>query len=85
MRMDMADDDALIAQKLRAQNAGGGAGAGAGGGGGASGNAQNPTASGANVGAAQNLNAGVTVPSVGVVGAAVPPRSERGRGRGKKN
>ena len=85
MRMDMADDDALIAQKLRAQNAGGGAGAGAGGGGGASGNAQNPTAAGANVGTAQNPNAGVTVPSVGVVGAAVPPRSERGRGRGKKN
>ena len=89
MRMDEADDDALIAQKLRAQNVGGGTGGGAGGGGGASGNAQNPNAGGAGVGAAQNPNAGVTVPGVGVVGAAVPPRSERGlgrgRGRGKKN
>jgi len=77
MRMDEAADDAAIAQKLRAQNAGGD-------GGGASGGAQNPSAS---VGAAQNTNAGVAVPGVGVVGAAVPPRGERGRGRGrgKKN
>lgn len=83
MRMDEAGDDALIAQKLRAHNAG----AGAGGGGGASGNAQNHSAGGAGVGAAQNPNAGATVPGVGVVGAAVPPRSGRGRGRGrgKKN
>ena len=83
MRMDEAADDAEIAQKLRAENAGGGAGASAGGSGGAIGNAQNPSAGGAGVGAAQNPNAGVTVPCVGVVGAAVPPRSERGRG--KKN
>lgn len=88
MRMDEAADDAAIAQKLRAENAGGG-GSGASGGaqnpsaGGASGNAQNPSAGGAGVGAAQNPNAGVTVPGVGVVGAAVPPRSERGRGRGR--
>ncbi len=75
MRMDEATDDELIAQKLRAQNAGGGAGA--------SGGAQNPSAGGAGVGAAQNQNAGVTVPGVGVVGAAVPPRGERGRGRGR--
>ena len=85
MRMDEAADDAAIAQKLRAQNVGGGTGGGAGGGGGASGNAQNPSAGGAGVGAAQNPNAGVTVPGVGVVGAAIPPRGERGRGRGKKN
>ena len=80
MRMDEADDDALIAQKLRAENAGGD-------GSGASGGAQNPSAGSAGVGAAQNPNAGVTVPGVGVVGAAVPPRGERGRGRGrgKKN
>jgi len=77
MRMDEAADDAVIAQKLRAENAGGG-------GSGTSGGAQNPSAG---VGAAQNPNAGVTVPGVGVVGAAVPPRGERGRGRdrGKKN
>ena len=77
MRMDEAADDAEIAQKLRAENAGGG-------GSGASGGARNPSAG---IGAAQNPNAGVTVPGVGVVGAAVPPRSERGRGRGrgKKN
>ena len=81
MRMDEAADDAAIAQKLRAENAGGGTG----GGGGASGNAQNPSAGGANIGAAQNPNAGATVPGVGVVDAAVPPRSGRGRGRGKKN
>jgi len=81
MRMDEAADDAAIAQKLRAENAGGGVS----GGGGASGGAQNPSAGGAGVGAAQNPNAGVTVPGVGVVGAAVPPRGERGRGRGKKN
>ena len=78
MRMDEAADDAEIAQKLRAENAGGG-------GSGASGGAQNLSAGGAGVGAAQNPNAGVTVPGVGVVGAAVPPRGERGRGRGKKN
>jgi hypothetical protein len=78
MRMDEAADDAEIAQKLRAEHAGGG-------GSGASGGAQNPSASGAGVGAAQNTNAAVTVPGVGVVGAAVPPRGERGRGRGKKN
>ncbi len=83
MRMDEAADDAAIAQKLRAENAGGGVSGGSG----ASGNAQNPSAGGANIGAAQNPNAGVTVPGVGVVGAAVPPRGERGRGRGrgKKN
>ena len=57
MRMDEAADDAEIAQKLRAENAGGG-------GSGTSGGAQNPSAG---------------------VGAAVPPRGERGRGRGKKN
>ena len=67
MRMDEAADDAAIAQKLRAENAGGS-------GSGASGGARNPSAG---VGAAQNPNAGV----------AVPPRGERGRGRGrgKKN
>lgn len=78
MRMDEATDDAEIALKLKAGNAGGG-------GSGASGGAQNPSAGGAGVGAAQNPNAGVIVPGVGVVGAAVPPRGERGRGRGKKN
>ena len=78
MRMDEAADDAAIAQKLRAENAGGS-------GSGASGGARNPSADGAGVGAAQNTNAAVTVPGVGVVGAAVPPRGERGRGRGKKN
>ncbi len=77
MRMDEAADDAAIAQKLRAENAGGS-------GSGASGGARNPSADGAGVGAAQNTNAAVTVPGVGVVGAAVPPRGERGRGRGKK-
>jgi len=76
--MDEAADDAEIALRLKAENAGGG-------GSGASGGARNPSAGGAGVGAVQNTNAAVTVPGVGVVGAAVPPRGERGRGRGKKN
>ena len=87
MRMDEASDDALIAKKLRAeyaaQNANAGAGANAG-----VGVAQIPNAgasAGAIVGATQNPNAGVAVPGVGVVGADVPPRNERSRGRGKKN
>ena len=85
MRMDEAGDDALIAKQLKAeyaaQNAGAGASAGVG-------VAQNPNAgasAGAVVGATQNPNAGVAVPGVGVVGADVPPRNERSRGRGKKN
>ena len=85
MRMDEAGDDALIAKQLKAeyaaQNASAGASAGVG-------VAQNPNAgasAGAVVGATQNPNAGVAVPGVGVVGADVPPRNERSRGRGKKN
>jgi hypothetical protein len=85
MRMDAAGDDALIAKQLKAeyaaQNASAGASAGVG-------VAQNPNAgasAGAVVGATQNPNAGVAVPGVGVVGADVPPRNERSRGRGKKN
>ena len=85
MRMDEASDDALIAKKLRAeyaaQNANAGAGANAG-----VGVAQIPNAgasAGTIVGATQNPNAGVAVPGVGVVGADVPPRNERSRGRGK--
>lgn len=85
MRMDAAGDDALIAKQLKAeyaaQNASAGASAGVG-------VAQNPNAgasAGAVVGATQNPNAGVAVPDVGVVGADVPPRNERSRGRGKKN
>ena len=65
MRMDEAADDAVIAQKLRAENAGGG-------GSGASGGAQNPSAG---VGAAQNTNAGVAVPPRGERGRG------RGRGK----
>jgi len=65
MRMDEAADDAAIAQKLRAENAGGG-------GSGASGGAQNPSAG---VGAAQNTNAGVAVPPRGERGRG------RGRGK----
>lgn len=71
MRMDAAGDDALIAKQLRAEYAAQNAGAN--------------TGATAGTGVAQNPNAGVAVPGVGVVGAAIPPRSERGRGRGKKN
>ena len=71
MRMDEAGDDALIAKQLRAEYAARNAGAN--------------TGASAGAGVAQNPNAGVAVPGVGVVGAAIPPRSERGRGRGKKN
>lgn len=87
MRMDEAGDDALIAKQLRAeyaaQNANAGAGVNAG-----VGVAQIPNAgasAGTIIGATQNPNAGVAVPGVGVVGAVVPPRNERSRGRGKKN
>ena len=71
MRMDAAGDDALIAKQLKAEYAARNAGAN--------------TGASAGAGVAQNPNAGVAVPGVGVVGAAIPPRSERGRGRGKKN
>ncbi len=71
MRMDAAGDDALIAKQLKAEYAARNAGAN--------------TGANAGAGVAQNPNAGVAVPGVGVVGAAIPPRSERGRGRGKKN
>ena len=71
MRMDAASDDALIAKQLKAEYAARNAGAN--------------TGASAGAGVAQNPNAGVAVPGVGVVGAAIPPRSERGRGRGKKN
>ena len=71
MRMDAAGDDALIAKQLKAEYAARNAGAN--------------TGASAGAGVAQNPNTGVAVPGVGVVGAAIPPRSERGRGRGKKN
>ena len=71
MRMDAAGDDALIAKQLKAEYA--------------ARNAGSNTGASAGAGVAQNPNAGVAVPGVGVVGAAIPPRSERGRGGGKKN